>query len=411
MKRRAFLQLGMVTLPLISAVGNQRAQGQTRESEPFDLILKGGRVLDPSQSLDAANDVAVSDGKVAVIAPDLNSAEAKQTVDVRGYLVTPGLIDLHVHGFQGVSHAGIPLDPYCIGRGVTTAVDAGTSGADSFSGFRRYVIDTSSTRVLAFLNISRVGLISPVGELIDRRMIDRSVALRIAQEHADVIVGIKVRCSHFVTGTNDLEAVQLARSVGDAIGKPLMIHVGFPHSPIEKILQLARPGDIVTHAFRGPGEGGVIGPDRRVSDYVRAAAKRGVLFDVGHGSGSFSFEAAEAALQEGFLPSSISSDIHTSSILGPAFDLLTTLSKFLLLGMSLEKVIELSTLGPARAILRAETFGSLQPGRPADITVLAQVHGKFNLVDSKKKQRVATQKLVPILALREGKAFSRFNTR
>ena len=402
MRRREFLRWS-VALPLYGLYAQARSP-QTGGAEPeFDLLLTGARVIDPAQSLDQDSDVAIAGGKIAVIGPGIAPQRAKRHLDLRGCLVTPGLIDLHVHGFRGVSHWGVDLDTYCIGRGVTTAVDAGTSGADSFAGFRRHVITPATTRVFAFLNISRIGLISSVGELVDRRMIDRESALQCCREHAEVIVGIKVRCSSFYSGPNDLEAVRTARAVGEAIGKPLMVHVGWPHTPADQLLEELRPGDMVTHAFRGAGEGGVIGPDGRVSGHVRRAAKRGVLFDMGHGSGSFSFAALEAALKQDFPPSSISSDIHAASVLGPAFDMLTTMSKLLLLGLPLTSVIERSTTLPARAIQRASTLGSLMPGRPADITVLQLVNGKFFLSDSKRESRVASQKLVAVMALREGR--------
>jgi dihydroorotase len=387
-------------MPLVMAGPRAYAQTQARK---YELLLKGGRVIDPSQSFNASADVAIAGGKIAAIAPNIDAAEAERTVPVAGRIVTPGLVDLHTHGFAGISHWGIDLDPYCIARGVTTAIDAGTSGSDSFEGFRRLVIERSRTRVLAFLNISRVGLIGQPGELVDKRMIDIPSALRVANAHADVIVGIKVRCGETYTGPNDIEAVRAARRVADEVGKPLMIHVGNPFSPMEKILELAKPRDIVTHAFRRAGGGGVIGPDGHVSGYIRRASERGILFDVGHGSGSFSFAAAETALKENFPPSAISSDIHAYSALGPVFDLPTTMTKYLHLGLTLEKVVELTTAAPARAIDKAGEMGSLKPGASADIAVFDLVKGDFSLVDSQGETRTATQRLAPVLALRQGR--------
>ena len=399
-RRQMICALSLGSMPVLMA--GPRALGQT-QGRKYELLLKGGRVIDPSQSFNAPADVALAGGRIAAIARDIDAAESERTVPVAGQIVTPGLVDLHTHGFAGVSHWGVDLDQYCIARGVTTAIDAGTSGSDSFDGFRRLVIERSCTRVLAFLNISRIGLIGQPGELVDKRMIDVPACLRVAKEHADVIVGIKVRCSENYSGPNDIEAVRAARSVADQIGKPLMIHVGNPYSPMEKILELTRPRDIVTHAFRRGGGGGVIGNDGRVSDYIRRASERGVLFDVGHGSGSFSFAAAEAALKEKFAPATISSDIHAYSALGPVFDLPTTMTKFLHLGLTLEKVVELATVAPARAIDKTGEMASLKPGSPADVAVFDLVDGDFSLVDSQGEIRKARQKLVPVLTLKRGR--------
>ena len=194
-----------------------------------------------------------------------------------------------------------------------------------------------------------------------------------------------------------------ARSVADQIGKPLMIHVGNPYSPMEKILELTRPRDIVTHAFRRGGGGGVIGPDGHVSNYIRRASERGILFDVGHGGGSFSFAAAEAALKEKFPPATISSDIHAYSALGPVFDLPTTMTKFLHLGLTLEKVVELTTVAPARAIDKTGEMASLKPGSPADVAVFDLVDGKFLACGFAGGNPESEQKLVPVLTLRQGR--------
>lgn len=398
MNRRQMIRVA--AMPVLMA--GTRAFAQT-QAKKYDLLLKGGRVIDPSQSFNAPADVAIIGGRIAAIAPNINAADAERTVPVAGQIVTPGLVDLHTHGFDGVSHWGLNLDQHCLARGVTTAIDAGTSGSDSFDGFRRLVIERSRTRVLAFLNISRVGLIGQPGELVDMRMIDVPSALRVAKAHADVIVGIKVRCSETYSGPNDIAAVKAARSVADQIGKPLMIHVGNPYSPMEKILELARPRDIVTHSFRRAGGGGVIGADGHVSGYIRRASERGILFDVGHGGGSFSFAAAEAAVKENFPPATISSDIHAYSALGPVFDLATTMTKFMHLGLSLEKVVELTTVAPARAIDKLGEMASLKPGSTADVGVFDLVQGDFTLVDSQGDTRKTTQKLVPVLALRQGR--------
>jgi dihydroorotase len=401
MRRREFIGMGAAAAPVL--FGGWPTALTQAPARKYDVLLKGGRILDPSQSMNAVADLAIAAGKIAAIAPDIDARDATRTVRVSGQIVTPGLIDLHVHGFNGISHWGIDLDPYCIARGVTTAIDAGTSGADSFEGFRRLVIERSRTRILAFLNIARVGLIAEPGELVDIRMIDAPSALRVAKEHADVIVGLKVRCGSNYSGPNDLLAVKAARTVCDAIGKPLMIHVNTPYTPMDQILKETRPGDIVTHAFRRAGTSGVVGPEGRVSDYIKEARRRGVLFDIGHGSGGFSFASTAAALKENFPPSTISSDIHAPSALGPVFDLPTTMAKLMVLGMPLEKVVELVTTAPAHAIHKTGEMGSLKPGSAADVAVFDLVQGDFSLVDSQGEVRKATQKLAPVLALRGGR--------
>jgi dihydroorotase len=401
MKRRDVLRMGVGTLPFLA--GNWPAMLGQAPDRKYEILLKGGRVIDPSQSLNEVTDVAVAGGKIAAIARDIDAREAVRSVSVTGQIVTPGLIDIHVHGFEGISHWGLNLDQWCIARGITTGVDAGTSGADSFVGFRRLVIEQSRTRILAFLNISRVGLIAEPGELVDMRMIDAPAALRVAKEHADVIVGLKVRCGANYSGPNDLHAVRTARGVADQIGKPLMIHVNTPYTPMDKILDVLQPGDIITHAFRKGGQGGVIGPEGRVSDYIRRARDRGILFDIGHGSAGFSFASTEAALKENFPPSTISSDIHAPGALGPVFDLLTTMAKVQVLGVPLEKVVEMTTSAAAKAIHKTGEMGSLKPGSTADISVFDLVQGSFPLVDSQREVRKATQRIEPFLTLRRGR--------
>ena len=299
MKRRQFMKM-CGAAAYMGPLAVQTAVGQRMADRKYDLIVKGGRVIDPSQSLDRVADVAIADGKIAAIAPDLDAQQARRIIPVPGSLVTPGLIDLHVHGFQGISRWGVDLDRFCLGRGVTTAVDAGTSGADSFEGFRRYIINPAKTRILAFINISRIGLIARPGELTDMRMVDVAAAQEAAMEHADVIVGVKVRCSGGLAGPNELEAVVRTRAVAEKIGKPIMMHVGQHNMPLQLLVDQLRPGDMMTHSFRDAG--GVIGPDGRVPDYIKRASARGVRFDVGHGSGGFSFAAMEQALSEDLPP-------------------------------------------------------------------------------------------------------------
>src|SRR5581483_3920647 len=261
-----------------------------------------------------------------------------------------GLVDLHVHIYQGVSHYGINADATCLHRGVTTVVGAGSSGAQTFPGLNKYVIQVSQTRILAYLNLSRIGMLTewPPGELEDLRHADTEAALATLEAHRDILLGIKIRLDRNVVGNNGREALKRGRAVSDAAGLPLMIHIGDTTPPLPEILAETRAGDVITHCFHDK-EGGILDANGTILPAVRAAIARGVLFDVGHGRGSFSFAVARQALAQELLPATISSDLHAHNLLGPVFDLVMTLSKFLYLGLSLSQVIAMTTVSPARA--------------------------------------------------------------
>ncbi|MBE3135681.1 MAG: amidohydrolase/deacetylase family metallohydrolase, partial [Acidobacteria bacterium] len=317
---------------------------QATAGSRYDLVVKGGHVVDPAQGLSAPRDVGILGNRIAKVAPAIADTEARHVLDARGMIVTPGLIDVHVHVYDGVSPYGVPVDPNCIAKGVTTVVDAGSAGSHTFAGLRQYVINVASTRVYALLNISVIGLMdgesvfsqdNPYGELLNLRYADPKSAIRTIERHRDVVVGVKARLSRNIAGEHDLAALKLARQAAAAVGLPLMIHPGATFSPLGDILANLEKGDIVTHCFRA-GEGGILDDRGRVLSAVRAAVARGVRLDVGHGAGGFSFETAERALRQDVLPGTISSDLHQFNVAGPVFDLATTLSKFLLLGLSLE---------------------------------------------------------------------------
>ena len=290
-------------------------------------------------------------------------------VDARDRLVLPGLIDLHVHVFWGASHYGIEPDPHCLGTGTTTVVDAGSAGAHTFGAFRRYVIDVAATRIVPFLNIGATGMVSPtVGELEEVRHIDRAAALRTIEAHRDLIRGIKVRLSRDLVGDNARVALKTARETGEAARPPDHDPRGrHAHPPGRD------PGRAATRRRDDPllsrPRGGH--PRRRgaVTPATRRAAERGVLFDVGHGKGSFSFPVARRALAQGFRPGTISSDLHVYNLDGPVYDLATTMSKFLHLGLSLDEVVAMTTGAPARVIGHDRALGTLRPGAAADVTL------------------------------------------
>jgi dihydroorotase len=368
-----------------------------------DLLIAGGTVLDPSSGLHARRDVAVRDGKVAAIEESIARDGAATIIDAGGLIVTPGLVDLHTHLFWGVSHYGVEADSACLARGVTTAVDAGSAGAQTFPGFRRYVIDVVSTRILAFENISVLGMITArVGELENIRYAAPDEAVAVAEEHRDVIVGIKVRLGYQMVGERGLPALRLARQAADRLDLPLMVHIVDLPEPLPEMLPLMRGGDIATHCFHGE-RNGILDGAGRVLPSVREAAERGVIFDVGHGVGSFAFDTARRAMADGLLPNTISSDLHAHNINGPVFDLATTLSKFLHLGLSLDEVIARATVAPARAIRWEGRIGGLTVGADADIAVFELAEGHFPLVDVKGVSVDARQKLIPRHVVRGGR--------
>ena len=376
---------------------------------PYDLLIRGGRVVDPSQGISAERDVAISGHRIVRVASKIPEAEARQVLDARGKIVTPGLIDIHVHVYDGVAPLGIPADPNCIAKGVTTVVDAGSAGAHTFPGLRKYVINVADTRVYALLNISVVGQSTlstdnPHGELLDLRYANPKLAIRTIEQNRDAILGVKVRLTRSIAGEHDLEALKLAREASDAVRLPLMVHIGGTRSPLPAILAMLKKGDVITHSFRGA-PGGILDDRGRILTEVRKAVEAGVHLDIGHGAGSFAFDTAEKALGQELLPGTISSDVHQFNVNGPVFDLATTLSKFLHLGMTLEQVIERATTNPANTFGFPKGLGTLREGSDADVAVFSLDEGRFEFADSVGQKRTGTRKLVPVATVKAGKIY------
>lgn len=349
----------------------------------MDLILKGGRVIDPSQGIDGVMDVGFAGGKVSAIGPKLAGDKA-EIRDVSGLIVSPGLIDLHTHVYWGGTSLGIDAEEFCRTSGVTTAVDTGSAGPGNFMGFRRHVIERSAVRILAYLHVSHAGIYGfsntvMVGESEDIRLMDPVTAAEVADANRDVIVGIKVRVGRHASGDQGIAPLDIALQVAEETGLSLMAHIDEPPPSYEDVIARLRAGDVLTHAFR-PFPNSPATAQGTVKPAVLAARKRGVLFDIGHGMGSFSFKTARAMLANGFQPDTISSDVHALCINGPAFDQVTTMSKFLCLGMSLPDVIKASTATAAFALKRPE-LGSLKPGSAGDATLLSVEDGSFDYVD------------------------------
>jgi len=364
----------------------------------YDLILRGGRVVDPSQQLDAVTDVAFASGKVARLGPKLEAGPATDVRDVSGAMVVPGLIDLHTHVYWGGTSLGIDAEEFCRTSAVTTAIDTGSAGPGNFAGFRKHVIERSQVRILAFLHISYAGIFAfaervSVGESEELRLMAPIDAVEVADANRDVIVGIKVRVGLHASGTSGIVPLEMALEVANELGLPLMAHIDHPPPSYEEVIARLRPGDILTHAFR-PFPNAPVGPQGSVKREVLEARARGVRFDIGHGRGSFAFKTARALLAGGFLPDTISSDVHALCINGPAFDLLTTMSKFLCLGMPLADVVAASTVNAAMALRRPE-LGSLKPGSAGDAAVLAIREGRFDYVDVVGEHMTGDRRIAP----------------
>ena len=348
----------------------------------YDLLIKGGTVVDPSQGLGARRDVAMAGGKVAAVEPSIDAGEASEVLDAEGLIVTPGLVDLHVHAFWGASTYGVDPDVSNAAKGVTTALDAGSAGALTFPAFRRHTLARADTRLFALLNISAMGMISPtIGELEDSRWADVELAVEAGLANREYVKGVKARLGrHLVGDSDDIEMLGRALEAAERIGGFVMVHVGNTPSPLPRLLAMLRTGDVVTHCFHGF-EDGVLEDTGAVLEALVEAQGRGVVVDLGHGGGGFSLKAAEKAVAHGLLPDTISSDVHTVSIDGPVYDLLTTMTKMLYLGLSLEEVVRRSTETPARVLGLGDRVGTLKVGAEGDAAVVRLEEGRFELVD------------------------------
>ena len=370
----------------------------------LDLLLRGGMLVDPHQGIGGIRDIGVRDGRIAVVAEAVSEG-ATTTLDVGGKVVTPGLIDLHVHVWWGVAHLGIEADPHCVRRGATTVYDAGSAGADTFPGFKKYVIDVSATRIKAFLHIASQGqLNNEIGELTDLRYADVDKAAAMCERYKEDIVGVKIRMTRNLVGDNGREGLKRARAVCEATGLPLMLHPNASPLNLADMLGQMQDGDIMTHCFHSS-DTGVLDEAGKVRPEAVAASERGVLFDVGHGAGSFSFQVAETAMRQGLRPGTISSDLHHYNLHGPVYDLATTLSKFMHLGWSLEEAVERATAAPARAMGMLGEIGTLAVGACADVAVFDVEEGAFDFFDASGVKRIGERRLVPVVTVRAGEIY------
>ncbi|SKC50604.1 amidohydrolase/deacetylase family metallohydrolase [Ohtaekwangia koreensis] len=377
-------------------------------AQDYSVILKGGHVIDPKNAINAKADIAIRGDTIAAIGKNLDGSRAKQVIDVSGMYITPGLIDLHSHNFYGTQpdhylsdgFEALPPDGFTFRCGITTVVDAGGAGWKNFSVFKNQTIRQSKTRVLSFINIVGEGMRGGPYEQNINDMDARMTAL-VAQQHRE-IVGVKV--AHY--SGNEWEPIDRAVAAGKIAHIPVMVDFGGHIPPLsleELLMKHLRPGDIFTHAFaRVAGRIPIIDAQDKVFPFVKEAQQRGIIFDVGHGGGSFLFSQAVPAIKNGFFPNTISTDIHTGSMNGGMKDLLNVMSKFLTMGMNIYQVIQNTTWNPAQAI-RQEQLGNLSVGAVADIAVFTIREGKFGFVDSGGNKMTGTKKLECELTLRDGK--------
>jgi dihydroorotase len=386
-------------------------------NDKFDLVIKGGDVLDPSQSLRGRRDIGIRYGVIEAVEPDIPAARAVGVIDAGGKLVTPGLVDLHCHVYPYGSAIGIPADELVAHQCTTTCVSAGDAGANNFAAFRRFIVPQTRTRLYAFVHIANIGLTPfPIPELYNIDFAQVDACVKAVAENADIAIGVKVRMSENIIARNGSEPLKRAILACEraGTGARVMAHIGGVENValMIEILDLLRPGDVLTHAYSGlPNIAGVftnIVQDGRLLPAALAAKRRGVIFDVGHGGGSFDYTVAEAAIAQGAVPDTISSDVHVVSGNTPGMPYLTwVMSKFLGLGFPLDQVVAMATVNPARIINRAPKLGTLQVGAPGDVAIMELVEGEVSFVDTRNNARKGRVFLKPVQTVTGGVPFGR----
>jgi len=376
-------------------------------SDSYDLLIAGGTVLNPATKTNEKLDVAVAGDRVAAIQADIPRTAANRVIDAAGSYVTPGLIDFHVHSYWGVNPYGCDLDAVCLATGVTTTMDAGSAGPVNLLGFRKLVYERSKTRMIGFVALAQHGVWNEPGELLNLGFADRDGSAQAVIDNRDISIGIKVRLHKKAIGENSRDALRLAIAAGEASRTPIMVHVGSTAIGMDEIADTLRPGDIITHCYT-PQKPSIIDDHGKLLPLVRKAKESGVIFDVGHASGHFDYDLVERAMGEGIIPDIISSDLH-GKMKQPGFgvvgDLPTTLTKFLPMGLSLEKIIACCTVDAAKAVGWQDRIGSLEVGREADIAVVQIVDDSVILRDSLGAEREHKKRIAAKWTIRAGEIF------
>ncbi len=368
----------------------------------FDLLIKDGEVVDPAGDYHGRLDIAVRAGRIAAVDRAIPAKAALEVIDAAGQYVTPGLVDLHTHVYRGVTFWGVDADAIAWRTGVSAWLDVGSSGAFTLPGFYEFVVKPATVRIFALLNISSIGLVAETYELSNLAYCDVDLCIGLASRYPELVRGVKARIDRRTVGENGLEPLRRARRAADGCDLPLMVHIGYGPPEIEDVLELMRPGDILTHCSTGHTMR-LVDRHGRVIEAAKRARDAGVILDVGHGSGSFSFETAEAMFEADYKIDVISSDIHQLSVHGPMFDLPTCLSKFLYLGMSFSEVIKAATSKPAETLGLASELGSLRPGSRADLALFVVERGRFPLYDAHLNMREGTEMIRNTLTLVNGR--------
>lgn len=371
----------------------------------FDLLIKGGEVVNPGGQ-SGPLDVAINRTRIAAVDRNIPAESARRVIDATGQIVTPGLVDLHTHVYHSVTYWGIEADPVAARSGVTTWLDVGSAGAFNFRGFREFIAKPAAARLYALLNISSIGLTASTWELSNLDYCDVDLCCKLIDLNRDLALGVKARIDRNTTRGSGLEPLKLARQAADRCELPLMVHIGYGPPTIQDVLAYLRPGDILTHCFTG-GDMRLMDADGNLLDAAKRIWDQGVILDIGHGAGSFSFDVGEALIAQGHKPDVISSDIHQLSVNGPLFDLPTCLSKFLALGMSVPEVIRAATVRPAEVLGLQDEIGTLRVGALADVALFTLDQGDFPLYDVFMQPRTGTQLLRNTLTLVNGRELPR----